>query len=232
MKTVAAHTPIQYVMGKTEFCGLFFSVDERVLIPRPETEMLVEIACDLAVRMSERGLAPEILDLCTGSGNIAVSLLSKIRSLTKPITNCKIIASDVSPEALEVARKNAIGNGIYKGIEFVESDLFGAIDGKFDIIASNPPYIARDEFPTLQEEVLKEPRIALDGGDDGFDFYRRIAEALPKHLKRGGLAVIEIGFGQSGTVEEIIGKSGSIKVTGIRKDHAGIDRVVIAEWIN
>lgn len=232
MKTISPYTPIQYIMGKAEFCGLFFDVDERVLIPRPETEMLVEIAFALAVRMSERGQTPEILDLCTGSGNIAVSLLSKIRGLTKPISNCKIIASDVSREALEVARKNAIGNGIYEGIEFLESDLFGAIDGKFDIIVSNPPYIARDEFPTLQEEVLKEPRIALDGGDDGFDFYRRIAEALPKHLKRGGSAVMEIGFGQSGTVEEVIGRSGSIKVTGIRKDRAGIDRVAIAEWIN
>lgn len=229
MNRIAPYTPIQYVMGTTEFCGLEFGVDERVLIPRPETEMLVDMAADIVMRRGARSGAMSMLDLCTGSGNIAISLMAR---LTKGLTNCKIVASDISRDALEVAGRNALRNGIYGGIEFVASDLFADIKGQFDIIVSNPPYIARNEFPTLQEEVMREPRIALDGGDDGFDFYRRIASALPAHLKRGGSVVMEIGYGQSGVIGEIISASGLFRVAGIKKDHNGIDRVVIAEWIN
>lgn len=227
---IKPYTPIQYVMGKTTFCGLDFRVDERVLIPRPETELLVETVSDIARRNYIIQKTQDILDLCTGSGNIAVSLA--VEALTKNITDCRIIASDISEDALKVARENAIHNGVYGKIEFVNSDLFNNIKGEFDIIVSNPPYIARHEFPTLQEEVLREPRIALDGGDEGIDFYNRIFKALPRYLKRGGSIVMEIGYGQMAAVTDIIDKSGLFKLSGIRKDHNGIDRIVIAEWIS
>lgn len=233
MKTIEPYTPIQYVMGSTEFCGLDIQVDERVLIPRPETELLVETAAELAALSVSKTGALDILDLCTGSGNIAIALMAaKCAPLTKNLSNCRIIASDISPEALEVAGRNAIRNGIYGGIEFVRSDLFNDIKGKFDMIVSNPPYISKHEFPTLQEEVLREPRIALDGGADGLDFYRRIAAGLPEYLKRGGYVVMEIGYAQRAAVTDIIGKSGAFKVSGVKKDFNGIDRVIIAEWTN
>ncbi|MCX5677647.1 MAG: peptide chain release factor N(5)-glutamine methyltransferase [Candidatus Omnitrophica bacterium] len=233
MKTIEPYTPIQYVIGKTEFCGLEFKVDERVLIPRPETELLVEAAAEFAGLSASKADELDILDLCTGSGNIAIALMAgKCAPLTKNLSNCRIIASDISPDALEVARRNAVRNGVYGGIEFVCSDLFTDIKGRFDIIVSNPPYIAKHEFLTLQEEVLREPRIALDGGADGLDFYRRIAASLPKHLKRGGYALMEIGYGQRAAVADIIGKSGIFRLSGARKDFNGIDRVIIAEWIN
>ncbi len=157
MRPIAPHTPIQYIVGKTEFCGIDFAVDERVLIPRPETELLVEKVIELA---GVCGRDLRILDLCTGSGNIAITL-------TKALTNCRIVASDISEDALDVARSNAAKNGVSGRVEFVRSDLFTDVAGSFDIIASNPPYIARAEFGSLQKEVLREPRIALDGGDDG-----------------------------------------------------------------
>jgi release factor glutamine methyltransferase len=241
LKTVEPYTPIQYVMGSTEFCGLEFRVDERVLIPRPETELLVETAMELAASRGRPAEALSILDLCTGSGNIAISLASKLGGsvaraedspLTKGISNCKIIASDVSAASLEVARRNAVFNGVYNEMEFVESDLFNDISGQFDLIVSNPPYIAKYEFAKLQEEVLREPRIALDGGDDGLDFYRRIVTALPGHLRPGGFCAMEIGYGQRTAVTGIIEGGGLFKVSMVRRDYNGVDRVVIAKWIN
>lgn len=228
MKTVEPYTPIQYVMGRTEFCGLDFMVDERVLIPRPETELLVETAAEIVFsRFNGSAQAADLLDLCTGSGNIAIAL-----GLTKGITNCKIVASDISDDALDVARKNADLNGVSTRINFVKSDLFNNIDGKFDVIASNPPYIAKREFPTLQEEVLREPILALDGGEDGLDFYRRIIAGASAHLKQSGVIVMEIGYGQRRAIEDIIKKSGEFKVTAVKKDQNMIDRIVVAEWIN
>jgi len=240
IKAVEPYTPIQYITGSAEFCGLDFRVDHRVLIPRPETELLVEAVIEIAAFRGTRTETIKILDLCTGSGNIAVALavrlrpstLSETEGLTKSISNCRITASDISPDAIEVARLNAIRNGVYDEIEFKKSDLLLDVDGRFDIIVSNPPYIARDEFPSLQEEVKREPRIALDGGEDGLDFYRRIVAALPGHLKRGGSLVMEIGYGQRAALAGIIGDSGLFRLSDIKRDHNGIDRVVIAEWIN
>ena len=219
MKTIEPYTPIQYIMGSVEFCGLEFHVDERVLIPRPETELLVEAAVELAGSSSAKTGALDILDLCTGSGNIAIALMARrCAPLTKNLSNCKITASDISPAALEVARRNAVRNGVYYGLKFVCSDLFADIEGRFDIIVSNPPYIARHEFLTLQEEVLREPRAALDGGVDGLDFYRRIAASLPEYLKRGGYIVMEIGYGQRDAVADVICKSGIFKISDVKKD--------------
>ena len=233
MKTIEPYTPIQYIMGSVEFCGLEFHVDERVLIPRPETELLVEAAAELAGSSSAKTGALDILDMCTGSGNIAIALMARrCASLTKNLSDCKITVSDISPAALEVARRNAIRNGVYDGLKFICSDLFTDIKGRFDIIVSNPPYIARHEFPALQEEVLREPMAALDGGTDGLDFYRRIAASLPEYLKRGGYLVIEIGYGQRAAITDIIGKSGIFRISDVKKDFNGIDRVITAKWIN
>lgn len=230
IKTVEPYTPIQYIMGSAEFCGLDFRVDERVLIPRPETELLVESAARLALHGRTRADTLNILDLCTGSGNIAISLAAG--PLTKGISNCKIVASDISADALDVAARNAVSNGVYGRIEFVKSDLFSNIKDRFDIIVSNPPYIAENEFLTLQEDVLREPKIALSGGVDGLDFYRRIIDALPGHLKRGGYVIMEIGYLQKNAVADIIRNNGAFEVSEIMKDHNGIDRVIIAKWIN
>ena len=159
MKTMEPFTPIQYIVGETEFCGLDFAVNEDVLIPRPETELLVESALAVA-RAREPGA--RVIDLCTGSGCVAVSIA---HSLTKNAIDCRIVASDISEKALDVAKSNADAHSVIDKIEFICSDLFCNINDKFDIIVSNPPYIAKFEFETLQREVLKEPRIALDGGD-------------------------------------------------------------------
>lgn len=223
IRTVEPYTPLQYIIGREKFFGLDFVVNEDVLIPRPETETLVEAAIDLTNAIPDTQYA--ILDLCTGSGNIAISL-------TKSIANCRIVASDISPEALSVARENARLNGVLDRIVFKESDLFCGIDGKFDVIVSNPPYIAQYEFETLQREVLKEPRLALDGGVDGLDFYRRIFSVAPRYLKMGGHCIVEIGFGQLPAVKNIVEGTNFFKVVEARPDQYGIDRIVIAKWIN
>ncbi len=222
MRAIEPFTPIQYIMGKTRFFGLDFIVNEDVLIPRPETELLVEAVISVA---SSKGQVARILDLCTGSGCIAIAL-------TKAVLDCKIVASDISYKALNIANINAGRNGISDRIEFIRSDLFEELYGQFDIIVSNPPYIARYEFESLQKEVLKEPRLALDAGDDGLDFYRRIIPSASKYLRNGGYLVMEIGFGQAKAVSQIIEAEDTLKLLDIKKDHNGIDRAFVAQWIN
>ena len=238
MKTIKPHTPVQYIMGKTEFCGLDFLVNEDVLIPRPETELLVDTVTEIIYEQrttnkcgAKRSLPGgdeqhdfRILDLCTGSGNIAISL-------TKRIPDCKMVASDISQSALGVAKINAECHGVSDRIEFIESDLFEKIEGKFDIIVSNPPYIAEGEFDTLQKEVLMEPRVALAGGEDGIDFYRKIISAAPRYLTGGGVLVMEIGYGQKVGIIEII-KNNGMKPEEVRIDHNLIDRAIVARWTN
>lgn len=225
MNTIAPYTPIQYIIGKSEFCGLEFIVNEDVLIPRPETELVVETAINLVhgLRSSVYGLT--ILDLCTGSGCIAIALTNSIR-------DCRIVASDISENALKVAEKNARLNGALDRVDFIKSDLFKEIKGEFDIITANPPYIAKGEFCELQEEVLREPRIALDGGSDGLDFYRRIIPAAAGYLKPGGYLIMEIGFGQKSGILDIVKINSGLESVEIKKDHNGIDRVIVAQWIN
>ena len=222
MKTIEPYTPVQYITGQTKFCGLDFIVNEDVLIPRPETELLVETVIAFSYQSSAFSL--KILDLCTGSGCIAIPL-------TKNIPECKIVASDISEAALDIARLNAEKNGVCDNIKFVQSDLFSNITGKFDIIASNPPYIAGYEFKSLQKEVLMEPHIALDGGKDGLDFYRRIISEAARYLDRGGYLIIEIGFGQKEAISKIIKDYGELKLLEVKKDFSGIDRVVTATKI-
>lgn len=221
MKAVKAFTPIQYIIGQAEFCGLAIEVDEQVLIPRPETEMLVECA----LRCMSAGRGGAILDLCTGSGCIAIAIAA---GLTKRANHFTILASDISAAALNLAARNARTHGVGVAIEFIQSDLFERIHGAFDIIVSNPPYVSRDEFPGLQPEVLKEPRLALDGGDDGLNFYRRIARDASVHLTGEGRIILEIGWGQREEVCRILRENGFV-VTDVKKDHNGIDRVIIAK---
>ncbi|MDP2912442.1 MAG: peptide chain release factor N(5)-glutamine methyltransferase [Candidatus Omnitrophota bacterium] len=221
MKTITPFTPVQYIIGRTEFCGLDFAVDKRVLIPRPETEILVRTAVDLAFSFQLSALSLNILDLCTGSGCVAIAM-------AKEALDFRITASDISNDALDVATLNAERHYVSDRIEFIQSDLFDKIAGKFDIIVSNPPYIGRWEFSGIQREVLMEPRMALDGGEDGLDFYRRIACKAPAYLRDGGYLVFEIGFGQAGLIKDILENKGSFNVIGIEPDRSGIERVIIA----
>jgi len=221
MSRIEPFTPVQYVMGKTEFCGLDIEVNKNVLIPRPETELLVEAGVGFvrAIPM------PRILDLCTGSGCVAIAL-------TKRIPGCRIVASDISEEALCVARLNAEKHGVGDSIEFVKSDLFADLKGSFDIILSNPPYISGPEFSDLPDEVLKEPRIALYGGEDGLDFYRRIFACAGRFLKSGGHIALEAGYGQADAIISIITSSVGFEFIGATKDFNDIDRIIAAKWIN
>jgi release factor glutamine methyltransferase len=221
IRTVEPYTPLQYIMGKEKFFGLDFMVNEHVLIPRPETEVLVEAVLGVIKNTN----CPRILDLGTGSGNIAISL-------TKNAANCRIVASDISADAIEIAKENARLNGVFGKIIFKKSDLFCDVAGRFDVIVSNPPYIARHEFETLQKEVLKEPMLALDGGVDGLDLYRRIFNAAPGHLANGGYCIVEIGFGQLSAIKDIIDKTKEFKLIGTMVDQYGIDRVMVSQWIN
>lgn len=222
LDSYARGIPVQYITGEAEFMGFDFDVNPSVLIPRPETEILVERSLALIER---EGMAePLILDLGTGSGAIAVSL-------TKLSPSCKIIASDVSEEALEVGRENAAANGVSDRIEFILSDFFERIPEKekFDLVISNPPYVPSEDYDSLPLEVRSEPRIALDGGLKGLKFYRKIISESAKRLKAGGYLVLEIGYGQSTAIRGLIKSAGSYRDAEILKDYNNIDRVVFAK---
>lgn len=213
--------PIQYVIGDTEFMGLKFYVSPSVFIPRPETEFLVEST--LRLIEEERLDEPSILEIGTGSGAIAVGL-------TNYNPSCKIVASDISQDALKVARVNAKVNGVAEKIRFLLSDLFlGIGEGeRFDIIASNPPYIPSGDYDNLPPEVKREPKIALDAGEAGLDFYKEIIPEAAKRLKPKGFLVLEMGFGQSGRIRNLIDQTKAYCETEILKDYNGIDRVMMA----
>ncbi len=205
--------PLWYIIGDTDFCGYTIQVDERVLIPRPETE---EMAM-MAVNAAEDGNS--ILDLCTGSGAIAVAVYKELEKRGKKV---KMTAVDVSADALAVAKKNAVNNDA--DVLFIQSDLFARIRGRFDIIITNPPYIPTAEVDNLQREVKDyEPRLALDGGVDGLDIYRRIAQEAPKYLTRGGMLIMEVGIGEA---KEIVKLFKGNSYTMIAQDFNGIDRYV------
>lgn len=207
----AVHVPLQHLLGYQDFMGLRFQVNEHVLIPRQDTEILVEEA----MRYLHDGM--RILDLCTGSGCILLSLLHYSN-------DCEGTGVDISKEALQVAALNAELLGIK--VDFLKSDLYEKVTGKFDLLVSNPPYIERKVIPTLMEEVREyDPYIALDGGEDGLDFYRRIIGGAQDYLKRGGQILMEIGSGQAQAVSEILREAG-FKEIDVCRDFAGLDRVV------
>jgi len=277
----ASGKPVSYITGEKEFMGLRFVVSEEVLIPRPDTETLVEEALRLIkeknfggsdggrMQNSAKNLCcrniktedsisepkPEIisdtkkklctkekesgvnlsnrksdndnikiLDMCTGSGAIAVSMAYYLPEV-------EVTAADISPEALEIARLNACENGVADRVGFIESDLFDEIPeyDKFDMILSNPPYIRREEIEKLMIDVKDfEPRIALDGGEDGLDFYRKIVSESGLRLKCGGILMMEIGFDQGGEVSELLSENENYDGITVIKDLAGLDRVVKA----
>ena len=207
----AVHVPLQHLLGYQDFMGLRFQVNEHVLIPRQDTEILVEEA----MRYLHDGM--RILDLCTGSGCILLSLLHYSN-------DCEGTGVDISKEALRVAALNAELLGIKA--DFLKSDLYEKVTGKFDLLVSNPPYIERKVIPTLMEEVREyDPYIALDGGEDGLDFYRRIIGGAQDYLKRGGQILMEIGSGQAKAVSELLREAGC-KEIDVCRDFAGLDRVV------
>lgn len=207
----AVHVPLQHLLGYQDFMGLRFQVNEYVLIPRQDTEILVEEA----MRYLHDGM--RILDLCTGSGCILLSLLHYSN-------DCEGVGVDISQEALQVAVQNAELLGIRA--DFLKSDLYEKVTGKFDLLVSNPPYIERAIIPTLMEEVREyDPYIALDGGEDGLDFYRRIIGGAQDYLKRGGQILMEIGSGQAKAVSELLREAG-FKEIDVCRDFAGLDRVV------
>ncbi|MCX5687080.1 MAG: peptide chain release factor N(5)-glutamine methyltransferase [Candidatus Omnitrophica bacterium] len=239
--------PVQYITGCAEFMGLDFVVTKDVLIPRPETEILVNEALDLCSSAPVR-----ILDLCTGSGNIAISL-------AKLIPQAEIVATDISDAALKIAEKNVIRHNVSDRIKFCKGNLFNALvfdtlnskprndsyfsvnssikqeyvvkNPKFDIIVCNPPYIKEEDLPLLQKEVRAEPKIALSGGKDGLDFYRIIAKESHRYLKENGSILTEIGFGQAQAVEDIFSSNSTYKIYKTIRDFNQIDRVITLQLV-
>ena len=209
--------PLQHITHKQEFMKMDFFVNEDVLIPRQDTEILVEEVIKIAKKKNR----PKILDLCTGSGAIAISL-------KKFVPNSDVYAVDISEKALEIARKNA--RKLEADVKFIKSNLFENLKKeKFDIIVSNPPYIKREDIMNLSEEVKNEPQIALDGGIDGLDFYKKISEQAIEYLKLDSYLCFEIGYNQKNEVIQLIENKHIYKNVYSKKDLYGNDRIVIAQ---
>ena len=219
IKKLCQGIPIQHITNRQEFMKMTFFVDENVLIPRPDTEILVEEVIKIAKKIN----AKKILDLCTGSGAIAISL-------AKYIDKSNITAVDISDKALNVAKLNAKNNEVEDRITFVESDLFENLKKeKYDIIVSNPPYIKKEVLKKLDKEVQKEPNLALNGGYDGLDFYRKIIKNADEYLKFNGYLCFEIGYDQKEDVENLLKEQEKYINITCKKDLCDNDRVIIAK---
>ena len=222
IKRRAERIPLQHITGVQEFMGLPFLVNEHVLIPRQDTEVLVEQALCLLEKEKKHKEIVRILDLCTGSGYILLSMLHYVRRKRK--IDIYGVGSDISKEALAVAVENAKKLGIEA--KFVQGDLFENVEGSFDMILSNPPYIRTSEIERLQEEVrFHDPIKALDGKEDGLYFYRIIVKESRQYLKRGGWLIFEIGSDQAEAVKTLLQEAGYENIE-VKKDLAGLDRVV------
>jgi len=223
----ANREPLQYLLGTQEFCGLEFEVEPGVLIPRPETEGLVEAAFRCAGIQPAAGRRPIVADVGTGSGCIAVSLAHRL-----PLA--VLYATDCSVEALRVARRNAERHGVAGQVTFAEGDLLKPLEacglsGRVDLVVSNPPYVAERDWNALQPEVrLFEPRIALAGGDDGLAIYRRLVQEAAGLLSTAGWLIMEVGQGQVESVRMLLDATKQYGIVDVRPDQAGIDRVVCA----
>ena len=206
--------PLQHLLGKASFMGLTFLATPDVLIPRADTEVLVETVLPFCK-------GKEVLDVCTGSGCIAISLAV--------LGGCsRVVASDLLEEALVVARENA--KRLCAEVSFMQSDLFAEMSGRYDVIVSNPPYIRTEEIASLAPEVRDhDPHLALDGGEDGLSIYRRLIGEAPKYLKNHGLIALEIGADQAFDVQNLMAEAGFIKIH-VKKDLAGLDRVVMGYY--
>lgn len=210
LKRRGEHIPLQHITGEQEFMGLNFLVNEHVLVPRQDTECLVELALPYVK-------GKKVLDMCTGSGCIAVCM-----SVLGESQECHAV--DISEKALETAKQNIARN--HAEVTLIKSNLFVELSGKYDVIVSNPPYISPEVIETLSVEVREhEPRLALDGGEDGLDFYRRITKEAKNYLTAGGFLFYEIGCEQAEAVKAIMQREGFLEVK-CRKDYAGNDRVV------
>ena len=206
--------PVQYILGATAFRELELTVTPAVLIPRPETEVLVDVALEL---LPTGGRA---LDLCCGSGAIALSLKRELAEVA-------VVATDISQAALAVARAN--GASCELEIEWLSGDLFAAVEGDFDLVVSNPPYVKSGDLKRLEPEVRDhEPRLALDGGADGLDCYRRIAHQASDHIRPGGYLLLEVGDGQSAEVEKLLAEVGRFAEVETKPDLNEVTRVVVA----
>ena len=214
----ASHIPLQHLTGHQEFMGLDFRVSEDVLVPRQDTEILVEEA----LKYVHSGM--KLLDMCTGSGCILLSIVK----LAAELNGCKEVTGtgvDLSEKALKIAQENRRTLGMEQTTALLQSDLFEQVNGTYDMIVSNPPYIASEVITTLSEEVKDhEPVMALDGGTDGLDFYRVIIEKSPSYLTLGGMLFFEIGYDQGVSVSRLMEKD--FKDIHVIKDLAGLDRVV------
>ncbi|MCP1102296.1 release factor glutamine methyltransferase [Aequitasia blattaphilus] len=209
--------PLQHLTMEQEFMGLKFYVNEDVLIPRQDSETLVEEA------LGEIENESKVLDMCTGSGCLLLSLLKHTRK-----KNVEGTGVDISPDALRVAKRNAENLGV--DAVFFQSDLFQQVEGRFQMILSNPPYIRKEEINSLEEEVkIHDPMLALDGGEDGLDFYRRIIEMSPNHLTEEGILIFEIGYDQADDVVQLL-KMKDFHGIVVKKDLTGLDRVVKARY--
>jgi release factor glutamine methyltransferase len=216
--------PLQYIIGSTEFFGSEFEVNQSVLIPRPETETLVEIVIDRLKGIPQ----PRIIDLGTGSGAIAISL-------AKNLNGSCLFATDISGDALTVAGRNAKRHRVESQIDFLCGDLFEPLRSKnleetIDCVVSNPPYVSQEEFARLPKEVRDyEPVVALKTSEDGVSFHRKIVEESLSFLKNGGMLALEVGLGQANKVAELVREQMGFTNTEIKKDLGGIDRIVVAD---
>lgn len=217
VKRRRAREPVAYILGEREFYGRVFRVDARVLVPRPDTETLVEVALERSRHVS---MSMRALDLCTGSGCIAITLARERPTST-------VLATDASEGALAVARENALRLGAYN-VALRAGDLYAAATPAppFDVITANPPYIARGEIPMLMKDVRDfEPKLALEGGDDGLAVIRRVVAGAPAHLAPGGVLAVEVGAGQAPAAAELFASAGFDSIE-LRRDYARIERVV------
>ncbi|QHI72035.1 peptide chain release factor N(5)-glutamine methyltransferase [Aminipila terrae] len=221
--TRATRIPLQHITGVQQFMGYDFKVDKNVLIPRLDTELLTEAVMDYAGCFKGK---ITVLDLCCGSGAIGISL-------AKLCKNMKVVCSDISEEAIRLTKENA--RTLKANVTIKKGDLFEPFKGrlgntKFDIIVSNPPYIESEIISTLDEEVrTHEPHLALDGGEDGMDFYRQILKEAPKHLGKGGMLFLEVGHNQGNIIADKLAHMGQYTDIEIRKDYNDFDRVVICK---
>lgn len=215
------NNPIEYITNKKEFMNLELYVNQDVLIPRQDTEILVEEVINILQNIKAENI--QILDMCTGSGAIAIAL-------AKNVEKCIVDAVDISSGALEVVKKNIVKNKVEGRVNIINSDLFSKVSNKkYDLIVSNPPYIESNVIENLDKQVQKEPIIALDGGEDGLDFYKKIINKASSYLESNGYLCFEIGYNQKSAVQNLLSNSGKYQNIYCKKDLCGNDRVIIAK---
>ena len=219
----AGREPVAYISGVQEFWGLSFVVSPAVLIPRPETELIVEVFLE---RCPERDAPVRVADVCTGSGCLAVAVASE-----RP--HAEVVAVDISSEALAIARRNAERHGVARQIEWRRTDVLQHVPGPFDVIVSNPPYVSSTDVTTLQPEVIEhEPRLALVAGSDGLSVVRRLLVQASTRLRVSGSVIFEFGFGQAKAIERLVGQTAGLTLVETRRDLQGIPRTAVVERTN